>query len=533
MDKYQSLTGNEYPTLDEFLSKAQDVAARIARKNKNKLIESGNVTDNTPKKLNLNAESTIPSSITTVGFHKPQGGASKKVKKCIFCEDGGHSSCRCPKYTTVLSRITAYNFLHGSDPCNNCLVEHKGKCNPCQNRFCSDQYTHGTLACPLNLNHLRSESVSDSADTKEINVTTNKKNCSVALPTALVQIECGMKDKSLETVGLLFDTAAQQSLIYRDVVKRLNIEPIRQEYTTLVGFGMSKPMARNYDVVRVKLYKTGYPHRVTVTALVVDKPPAICNMAGISSLAKKLSKRGVDIADDRLVNQKRDIITSDLLIGSDYFQNTMYSSRPPQKVLGTYLLNTLWGSAIIGKIQGSTKFSDPQSVTPLSIVHVANGSDDLQGNLHHPGLLTSDGNDIITEFSSFSDIGINLNDREQLDTNAFEHFKKTVKYHDVKQFECGIPWVNGSPTQDLPHNKNVGLKLFHPTMEKLDQNPTKRDHYEDVHTNEVENNFMNKCLSKSLMILIFINIFSFIFLFHPTKHSFTKRVMRVKNLVTP
>ena len=78
------------------------------------------------------------------------------------------------------------------------------------------------------------------------------------------------------------DTAAQQSLIHCEVVERLGIVPIRQEYTTLVGFGMARPISKNYDVVRVKLFKSGYIQKSSITCLVVDRPPAVCNMTGLS-----------------------------------------------------------------------------------------------------------------------------------------------------------------------------------------------------------------------------------------------------------
>ena len=173
-------------------------------------------------------------------------------------------------------------------------------------------------------------------------------------------------------------------------------------------------------------------------------------------------------------------------------------NKPPTRILGSYLLNTVFGQAIMGKIAGSTKLDDSKTVSHLSIVHVATDFNDGRNDLHNPGLLSSDecldsvnGNEIISEFSSFSDIGINLYDREQLDSDALKHFKNTVKYHeDLKQFECGIPWVNGNPPVDLPHNKHTVLNMFHSTMKKLDKNPVKRDQYKEVHLNEIKNNFI-------------------------------------------
>ena len=49
---------------------------------------------------------------------------------------------------------------------------------------------------------------------------------------------------------MLLDNAAQQSLISRKVVDDHKLQPIGRDYTTLVGFGSSKPKPRYYDVVR-------------------------------------------------------------------------------------------------------------------------------------------------------------------------------------------------------------------------------------------------------------------------------------------
>ena len=61
-------------------------------------------------------------------------------------------------------------------------------------------------------------------------------------------------------------------------------------------------------------------------------------------------------------------------------------------------------------------------------------------------------NETITEFSSFSDISINLYVKEKSDSEVSKHFKNTVEYQDLKQFECGIPEVHSSPPHNFPHN---------------------------------------------------------------------------------
>ena len=289
LDKYQTITGKEYPTLAEFISKAQIVANRISQKTRNKLKEESS---NNSQKLETSVTSTIPASISTVNSHTTQkfNGMGKR-KSCMFC-GGFHPSSRCPKYTTVKARVSVIKNSKGIDLCNKCLFQHgknQKSCVECMNKDCTSKNTHSILSCPLILAQLAPKS-SNSPDTKVVKVTTNKRSCSVAIPTLTAQVDLPTNDKSLQAVGILLDTAAQQSLINREVVKRLGIKPIGQEYTTLVGFGMSRPIAKSYDIVRVKLVENGYEHHSFITCLVVYRPPAICNMTGICQLAIKLSK---------------------------------------------------------------------------------------------------------------------------------------------------------------------------------------------------------------------------------------------------
>ena len=502
LDKYQSLSGKEYPTLNDFLTRAQEVADRMARKQKNfhkgsnSKLSNGSSTG-TPVQQENSATSTIPASISTLNKRLPP--YKRKVSNCMFCSSSDHTSSRCSKYYTVKTRMAAIKEKFGKDPCGKCLMRHNHEtCEPCRIPNCTNKDSHGSLACQLRMNQVKPKPAA-AVDSKVVKVTTAKV-CSVALPTFTAQVETSISDKSLASVSCLLDTAAQTSLIAREVVDRLKIEPFKKEFTTLVGFQMSRPVAKFYDVVRLKLIKPGYAQNITISCLVVDKTPAVCNMVGICQLAKKLQKRGADIADVRLLNQKRDVLKNDILLGSDYFMLVNRVNVPPTRILGNYLLNTIFGQCLIGKIPGSTKLANTEAINTLSVVHVATSNVGGCDELHHPKLLTCDETldsfnveEIVSEFSSFSDIGINLYDRDKLNVEAMKHFKDTVKYHeDSKQFECGIPWVNGSPPEDLPHNRFIVFRMFLSTMSKLDKDPVKREQCASVHWNEVKMSFIER-----------------------------------------
>ena len=141
------------------------------------------------------------------------------------------------------------------------------------------------------------------------------------------------------------------------------------------------------------MYKPGYSQKSTITCLVVDRPPAICSMAGVSQLAKKLAKKGADIADTRLLNMKSDILQSEILIGADYLMTITCPNKPPTRLLGNYLLNTIFGQALIGKISGSTRLTDSKAVSQLGIVNIATvNNEDISDNKN---LNICSGNDTI------------------------------------------------------------------------------------------------------------------------------------------
>ena len=164
---------------------------------------------------------------------------------------------------------------------------------------------------------------------------------------------------------------------------------------------MTRPVTKAYDVVQVKLFKSNYQHTSTITCLVVDRHPAVCKMTGLCLLAKKLAKKGADIGDARLLNQKVDVLYSDILLGADYYMSVYCAQKPPVKLLGHYLLNTIFGQCIIGKIAGSTKLVDSTAVSQLSIVHVA--TDGIVEEDFEESVDSLNRNPIISEESQISD----------------------------------------------------------------------------------------------------------------------------------
>ena len=204
--------------------------------------------------------STIPeNTINAVGVQKSKGFNSKGSSRnpCLFCGSLQHSASLCNLFVTVDSRKQAILQKYGKSRCDKCILIHKQgtSCMDCQTEKCTDKKDHGTLACPLKL---AAASAQHSQNVNNVNVTNINRRRAVALPTCMALIESSVKDSSLKSTSVLLDTAAQQSLVSRQVVENLGIKPIGKEFTTLVGFGSSKPKPKFYDIVNLTLYKPGF-----------------------------------------------------------------------------------------------------------------------------------------------------------------------------------------------------------------------------------------------------------------------------------
>lgn len=493
LDEYRNVLNKSYPTLEEFFIKVSTIVNKLQDK-----AELNNKTKSLQNNSSIN--STIPEDIiNTVKTQKP------KPKTCLFCGSANHIASLCNSFVTVESRKQAYHDKYKKNGCKKCIIEHKegSPCSPCQTKDCTDVKSHGTLACPIRL------ACADPKKSKNVNVVNIEhlnRMRAVALPTAVVLVESNVKDSSLKSTSILLDCAAQQTLVSRKVVDDLGIKAVGREFTTLIGFGASKPKPQYYDVVRLTLYKPGFVGKARITALVIEKSPSVCTMTGICKFARKLHNLGVKLADSRYLNQKTDVLTSDVLVGMDYFWDCINKSVLPEKILGMHLLQTLWGKAIAGKIPGSVRLMAPNAVSTLNISHVSADSvvvvpQDLNTEVlrEEEYLDTFNADNVIERLSSFDSLGIELYDRQDLDNAAFTHFKRTIRYHrDKKQFECGIPWMHGSPPADLPSNYFVILNMFKATMRKLDKDPVKREQYRKVHLEEIQNDFIEKVTDKEL-----------------------------------
>ena len=135
---YQSVTGSEYPTLDDFLSKSRTVADRLTTKYKNQQKNSGSKSNNAANsKPNLSTEvtlSTTPTNVSAVAKTvPPKSNKPRKKRFCFFCSSDTHIASRCTMYPTIETRMQVMKDK-GKEPCKKCIIAHDPSkaCLPCE-----------------------------------------------------------------------------------------------------------------------------------------------------------------------------------------------------------------------------------------------------------------------------------------------------------------------------------------------------------------------------------------------------------------
>ena len=217
--------------------------------------------------------------------------------------------------------------------------------------------------------------------------------------------------------------------------------------------------------------------------------------------------KGINLADWRLANNKSDIVTFDILVGSDFYFKIVSPKRLPKQVYGMWLPYTHFGQSMLcGKIPGSAVDKSNQTVNYINIQHIAcKAEDELSIKQYtRPSLPILDNNErvhetnafeIARELNNFDALGFQVSTREDEDKEALTTFKSNMYKDDVNnQYVVGFPWVNNSPpTQDeLDNNYHIVLARFKDTMKSLDKDKIKLRQYAETHEKEALHDFIEK-----------------------------------------
>ena len=197
----------------------------------------------------------------------------------------------------------------------------------------------------------------------------------VALPTAVFTAHNpGTLTLSLENrnVAVLADSGAQRTLISRAAADRLKLDIVGQERACLQGFGHKSGSNSLFDVVRIKLGRVHETQPVIFDAFIVPNLNPL-HMSGAAKFAKKIAAKGLNLADWRLAASKSDVVSFDLLLGSDHYYKIVNPFRLPRQFHGMWLPYTVYGHhMLLGKIPGSASDKRSQTVNYVNIQHVSN-----------------------------------------------------------------------------------------------------------------------------------------------------------------
>ena len=293
-------------------------------------------------------------------------------------------------------------------------------------------------------------------------------------------------------MGCLCDTAAQRSLITKACADRLGLKVKCTELVSLLGFGQTKPECRQYEVVNIMLGSNSNHKPITIDALVIKKISDIY-MAGASSFAKRIEKKGYTLADERLGNCKSDVVVTELLIGADHVDKVISPYKAKMMVLGMWLSFTVFGGALLlGRIPGSS-LSPNKNIFHTTVFHINTPSVYLLDSKEE--VLATNDLEIARELNNYDALGIKLSSREEDDRKAELHYKSNMYVDpETKNYVVGFPWImNDPPTStQLDSNKFLVTSRFKSTMASLDKDPQKLSQYSQVHDKEVENDFIEK-----------------------------------------
>ena len=109
-----------------------------------------------------------------------------------------------------------------------------------------------------------------------------------------------------------------------------------QEKASLIGYGSRQATNSTYDVASISLGRLNDNSPIKLEAYVVTRLNPI-HMEGAAKFARKLKQKGVELADWRLYNAKSDIVTFDILIGSDYEFKILSPYKCAVQWLGMFL----------------------------------------------------------------------------------------------------------------------------------------------------------------------------------------------------
>ena len=319
---------------------------------------------------NIRTESSEPSKdqYTTSALHASEHSQQSFKKKCVFCNFTNHPSWRCSKISnpqnkrTILKRNgLCFICFEKGHLASSCTLDYS--CNKCQGKhnisICmepnrqddkNNRRTSNKINNSNSTNSVGTNTSTESATTNFNNSSTSSVN-SVLLQTAKTTATNVNESKQLN-VRIMFDSGSQRTYISNYVQEKLNLEPLRNEKLILKTFGNDNPVARIFDVVKLKLH--GIKKNFVIEALVV---PTICSPLTNQKIAS-VSQSYPHLKNLKLADPFTDeTMNIDILVGTDFYHTFFTDEVIRGKSNEPVALSSHFGWILSGsfKIKGKQK----------------------------------------------------------------------------------------------------------------------------------------------------------------------------------
>uniref|UniRef100_A0A8D8UC74 Peptidase aspartic putative domain-containing protein n=1 Tax=Cacopsylla melanoneura TaxID=428564 RepID=A0A8D8UC74_9HEMI len=395
---------------------------------------------------------------------------------CVFCNSDKHANYECNKYRSVDERRQrmldrCFLCLSQSHFFGNCPVRNRTSCY-----YCKQIGHHNSAICPKqfgggkHVNNNTRQTVSNQlkpmSSTKHVqdkSLVTIRNNdafpkeesCSVSnsgemtlcakngiqtrvyLQTATIKL-INPKTNVTQKVRAVLDSGATSSYISQQLFDSLGL---KREYTKQVNvytFGQSSSRSMVVQGAKIMMEdKVGKSYNLEVSVvptIVGNTKRELCEVEWIRELKKQY-----ELADEYYEAGNDE--TFHLLLGNDYYSSIMLDDKKIQILENMYLVNTVFGYVLSGKMQFVCESNSVQ-------VNHTNLFIRMDDPLHYL-------QDIRT-FWDLDVIGIRDNPHISDDDMALQHFDEHIKYVN-KRYHVSLPWKDNEDKHNI--QTNFGLAL--------------------------------------------------------------------------
>ena len=368
---------------------------------------------------------------------------------CFYCA-GDHSALKCQKVATYDAR---HAIIRKKDACFNCLGRHRvsqctsrNRCRKCQKKhhssLCRDESAsdnpQGSEPPPKSSPPLTQQSGPQPATTPSLTSKPTPTSESPTMPPASTTNSASMTYVSSATTvllktaqahvtsnanvsiqaNILFDEGAQKSFVTQDVVKHLQLRPIRTETLTITTFAAKELSTSTFDVVRLFVTAINGDH-LPIEALVVPQvtAPLKFNATRVQAMPHLA---GLKLAHPQPATQPFHV---HLLIGCDaywtFIQDTVIRGGPNEPVAVQSKLGFLLSGPLTQVPSDREKAVMFVNTNPIEM------------------------------FWDLETLGISEHEQGPTDWSTF---KDKITYQDGK-YEVQLPWKSNQ--QELPTNFGI------------------------------------------------------------------------------